>query len=77
MKISRNGLRGRCPIGNGVEIVCSLPSGVPKKADCVPGKAFKTDTFTYTFSRFARCKLFVNKNIIEYLGDLKGIRALS
>jgi hypothetical protein len=34
-------------------------------------KTFKTGTFTYTLSRFARCKLFVDNNIIEYLGDSK------
>jgi hypothetical protein len=34
-------------------------------------KTFKTGTFTYTLSRFVRCKLFCNNNISEYLGDLK------
>jgi hypothetical protein len=34
-------------------------------------KTFKRGTLTYTFSRFASCKLFVNNNIVEYAADLK------
>jgi hypothetical protein len=29
----------------------------------------QTDTSTYTLSRFVRCKLFVNNNIVEYAAD--------